>query len=116
MYYCSFYGAADSTESVSIMGEATPKIAEACLKIRSIFDAGVPFYTKDAIREICQQIEKSSKKGQKISVRALDGVHVDFEVHTGQVLERDKPDTELVVCVYHCPQFKTTRVLDRVTM
>jgi hypothetical protein len=88
--------------------ELTRKNAEASLKIRSLFDAGVPFYTKEDIRNICQQLEELSEKGQKVSVRGVDGVMVDFEIKTGLTFEAHKPDLEFVVCVDRCPHFSTT--------
>jgi len=115
MHYRTFYEAVDGSDLAFITGEATTKFSKVCLKIRSVFDAGVPFYTKDAIREVCQQIEKSGRKGEKISVRGLDGVPIQFSVHTGDVSSLDESDTESVVCVYHCPQFKTTRPSNTVT-
>lgn len=80
-------------------GETVRKITAATAKIRSLFEAGVPFYTKEAIRNVLQQLERSGEKGQKVSVRGLDGVIVDFEIETGITLPADQPDLEFIVCV-----------------
>ena len=76
---------------------------QATLKIRALFDAGTPFYTKEVIRDVCQQLEKFGGKGQKVSVRGLDGVIVDFDVESGLILQAAQPDLEFVVCVYRFP-------------
>ncbi|KAI9770346.1 MAG: hypothetical protein M1839_003223 [Geoglossum umbratile] len=61
--------------------------AEAISKIQWLYDSGTPLFTKETIRDLCQQLEKFSKKGEKVSVRGLDGVAVDFEVENGCTID-----------------------------
>ena len=80
--------------------EMARKRAEAAQKIRSLFDAGTPFYTKEVIRDVCQQLEKFGEKGQKVSVRGFDEVIVDFDIESGLILEYGESDLEFIVRVY----------------
>lgn len=73
-------------------------------RINAIFDSGVPFFTKDAIRDIAQQINHLTsdlKLGDKASltftVRGLDGVRVNITVELGTVEDwREQPDLDVV--------------------
>lgn len=64
---------------------------QAIQKIREVYDSGTAFFTKDAIRDIVQQIEKA-ERGQvkKVSIMGVDGILVQLSVKTGEV----DPDTE----------------------
>lgn len=46
--------------------ETTRKTAEATLKLRSLFDVSFPFYTKEVIRDVFQQLEKFGEKGKRL--------------------------------------------------
>jgi hypothetical protein len=83
--------------------ETTRKTAEAILKLRSLFDVGIPFYTKEVIQDVFQQLEKFGEKGQKVWVRGLDGVMVGFDIESGLTLQAGQPDLEFIVCVYRSP-------------
>lgn len=82
-------------ENVYSSGETTPvrSRAEANLKIRDLYDAGIPFFTKEAIRDVYQQLKKP-RKDQKISVKGLDGVFVDFEMQNGHTSPGPDPKEE----------------------
>jgi hypothetical protein len=74
--------------------ELTGDEAQAALEIiqRVIigkFAEGQPFFTKDAIRDVRDQINRFTEKGQKITVEGLDGVAVEFVVETGRVFHYD---------------------------
>jgi len=84
-------------------GEITRKRVEATLKICSLFDAGTQFYTKEVIRDVCQQLEKFGEKGQKVSVKEFDGVIVDFDIESELILQGTQPDLEFIVYVYRFP-------------
>lgn len=77
------------------------EMAEVTSKIRSFYDAGIPFYTKEALRDVSRQLERLSEKGQKVSVRGLDGSMVDFEIESGLILPAGEPDLEMVLYVHH---------------
>ena len=70
------------------------------LKIQSLYDAGSAYFTKDAIRDVSYQTKASRTEGQKISVRGLDGVTIDFEVEIGHILEAPDPDSQFIVYVF----------------
>lgn len=80
--------------------DVTSKRAEAYTRIRSLFDAGTPIFTKEMIRDVCWQLERSDQRGQKISVRGLDGVMVDFETESGRILPGTESGLEFILCVY----------------
>jgi hypothetical protein len=75
------------------------EMAEVTSKIRSLYDAGTPFYTKEVIRDVDRQPKKFVERGQKVSVRGLDGIMVDFEIESGLTLPVGEPDLEMVLCV-----------------
>jgi len=74
-------------------------MAEATRKIRALYDAGIPFYTKESLREVCQQLEKCPERGQKISIKGVNGTMVDFEIETGRILGAADSDSESVLFV-----------------
>lgn len=76
------------------------KINEAILKIRSLYDAGTPFYTKEALQDVCQQLEKSVERGQKVWVKGLDGILVDFDIENGRTIAAGEPNLEFIMQVY----------------
>lgn len=53
-------------------------------KLSSMYDAGVSLFTKEAIRDLDQQLKSVPKYGQKISIKGIDGAMVDFKVLTGE--------------------------------
>jgi len=99
----AYSGGASCRDGATPAEEIVRKWPEVTLKIRSLFDAGTPFFTKEVIRDVCQQLEKFGGKGQKVSVRGLDGVIVDFDIESGLILPSDQPDLEFIVCVYRFP-------------
>ncbi|KAL1859825.1 hypothetical protein VTK73DRAFT_7445 [Phialemonium thermophilum] len=63
------------------------EMQQAVQKIREMYDSGLPFFTKDALRETMQQME-NIEKGQPgtVSVRGLDGTIAQFSVQTGEIV------------------------------
>ena len=53
-------------------------------KLSSLYDAGVPLFTKEAIRDLDQQLKSVTGYGQKISIKGIDGIMVDFKVMIGE--------------------------------
>ncbi|KIX05454.1 uncharacterized protein Z518_06326 [Rhinocladiella mackenziei CBS 650.93] len=63
--------------------EETPKArADVSSHIRSLYDAGVPIYSKEMIRDVVDQLQSGH---QKVLVRGLDGNIVGFHIETGQI-------------------------------
>ncbi|KAI7977222.1 hypothetical protein EIK77_005854 [Talaromyces pinophilus] len=56
--------------------------------IRTISENGRPFFTKDAIRDVCYQLNRSTEKGHKITIRGLDDMPVEFTLVTGDISSR----------------------------
>lgn len=81
-------------------------IAEVANKINPIYDSGVFFFTKDAIRDIARQLDELTPDltwedgvtaNLNFNVRGIDGVWVEVPVELGEVLPyRDRPDVDVV--------------------
>lgn len=90
-----------SGQAISVEEETatrtTTRTAEAILKVNSIYNDRIPFFTKDTLQDIFRQLKKSSKKGEKVSVKSLNGAMVDFELETGLIREANEPELEFIV-------------------
>ncbi len=49
--------------------------------IRAKYDAGVPFFTKEVIRSVVEQLDAGT---QTIAIKGLDGLDIHFPVETGK--------------------------------
>jgi hypothetical protein len=75
-------------------------VAAAIAKLNQLYYSGKPLFTRELILYINEQIKNPLVRGDTISVIALDGVKVDFDVDIGKVTPayRDEDrDRELVV-------------------
>lgn len=72
---------------------------EAHRLIREKYDAGVPFFTKDLLRDISRQLGDSSSK--VVSVTGLDGVAVQIPLKTADDCRRRH--------YFHGPDYYTIR-------
>ena len=78
----------------------TLAMTRAMLKVRSLYNEGTPLFTKEAIRDLDQQLEKSHERGQKVSVRGMDGAKMEFQLETGRTLPtQEGSDSEEFLCV-----------------
>jgi hypothetical protein len=77
-------------------------------KIRSMYDSGIPFFRKENIKNIHQQLLRVKEKGERIWVVGLDGVKVDFETQTGSINPGLEPENEFVlyVCLFAVSKIK----------
>lgn len=73
------------------------EISEAISNIRSMYDSGARFCTRVALQDLLQQLE-AFEKGQTISVRALNGNLVDFNIESGRTHPTSEPHLEFVLC------------------
>ncbi|KAL2270009.1 hypothetical protein VTJ83DRAFT_2193 [Remersonia thermophila] len=64
--------------------EEREKRAAAYALVQSKYDAGVPFFTKDALRDLARQFQANGGPGGKIAVTGLDGVTVHVPLESGQ--------------------------------
>jgi predicted transglutaminase-like protease len=63
-------------------------VAAAIAKLNQLYDSGKPLFTRESILYIHEQIKNPKNplvRGDTISVIALDGVKVDFNVDIGNV-------------------------------
>lgn len=61
------------------------------------YDAGKPFFTKEAMRDIAEQLKTRTKIGDIITIQALDGSTVELDVSQGMITATaDEPDMEYV--------------------
>lgn len=73
---------------------------EARSVVQSLVDQGCPLFTREALRDVGQQLKRAYKgEIQKISLQALDSVTVEFPVETGQVQSSREPGAEFIVYV-----------------
>ncbi len=79
-------------------------IAHLSERINTIYDSGIPFFTRDAIKDVVRQFNHLTtdlKLGDKttltFTVQGLDGIYVDIPVELGTVEPyRDEPDLDIV--------------------
>ncbi|PLN83144.1 hypothetical protein BDW42DRAFT_165395 [Aspergillus taichungensis] len=91
-----------------VKSETAPasSVTEAMARIDQLYEAGMPFFTKQSIREVSNQLQRSSQCGDKITVRGVDGVGVEFDVLTGETrkgfesggFEHEIQDPYIVYC------------------
>ncbi len=74
------------------------KKSEILEKIYEMYTSGVPFFTKDSMRDIHQQLLKA-QTGDNVSVLNLDGTKREFTNTVGRIYDdHDDPETtELIV-------------------
>ncbi|RJE26816.1 hypothetical protein PHISCL_00841 [Aspergillus sclerotialis] len=71
---------------------------EAVSNIDALHNSGIPFFTKDRIRYIHEQLKKTLKKGDKVAVQGVNGVTIYFDVVTGDIhKDHENEDMELVM-------------------
>lgn len=73
-------------EEILRMEEEEPRLALQKLKVRELFDRGVPFFTKPAIKKLKDQLD--TIKSMAESGRSTDGQKFVFSSITGQTVER----------------------------
>ncbi|WEW58642.1 hypothetical protein PRK78_004110 [Emydomyces testavorans] len=66
-------------------------------KIRSLYEAGCPLFTKDAIRDVSEQLKQNGDTGQEILIKGLDGTIVDFNIETGGTQSAAEPELEYLM-------------------
>lgn len=93
------------------------KLQEAIRKIREVYDSGTPFFTKDAIRDIMQQLEKvESGQLNEVSVMGLDGIVVQLPANIGEFkrdIEIPGVETVQYVACMFCPAFISLSIVSR---
>lgn len=77
--------------------DGTASKADAELNIDMWYKAGKPFFTKESIGDLGKQLRCHLRRGDKVSVKGLDGATVDFEIETGLTSEASEPHLEYVM-------------------
>lgn len=67
---------------------------EAVSNIDALHHSGIPFFTKERIQHIHEQLKKTLKKGDKVAVQGVDGVTIYFDVVTGDI-QKDGENRDL---------------------
>ncbi len=78
-----------------VLEETTKARTEVSSHIRALYDAGVPIYSRELIRDVFNQLQSGH---QKILVKGLDGNIVDFDIETGQISD-SVDEFNFVMCV-----------------
>ncbi|KAK3896955.1 hypothetical protein C8A05DRAFT_39492, partial [Staphylotrichum tortipilum] len=65
-----------------MLQERYDAMAAAHKLMRAKYDAGVPFYTRDLIRSVVEQLDDGRNK--TVAVTGLDGLDVRFTIDTGK--------------------------------
>lgn len=79
------------------LGETTGEAAEISSRILSLYNAGEPLFSKEILRDVARQLAETESR--KVSVRGVDGVVVQFDIETGQLLDTGAPEWEFVMYV-----------------
>lgn len=70
-------------------GEAPPDAPateeEALARIDEVYNSGKPFFTKEAIRGIYEQLQRPPARGDKVLGKDITGEAVEFEIETGKI-------------------------------
>jgi hypothetical protein len=80
------------------LNETRQQMAKAHDFIRSLYHAGVPFFTKQALRDVAEQLARCEKDGmaadQRIGITGLNGVTEWFPVDSGRELRSPSRDSK----------------------
>jgi hypothetical protein len=83
----------------SVCKDENPERLAAHARIRELYTAGIPFFTKDRIRALQQQLDAMNKTDQpgpwKITVVGVDGQAVELNIEPGEIFLVD-PGLEIV--------------------
>lgn len=67
---------------------------EIIARVKAAYDAGTPFFTKDAIRSVVEAFDRIRLEGsnETVSITGIDGVPIEFRLRTGEPLSWYKTD------------------------
>ncbi|KAJ5558339.1 hypothetical protein N7535_008552 [Penicillium sp. DV-2018c] len=108
-YTQGHHGRFDWLWSRLVQPRVTPTVQEAEAIIDRAYESGVPFFTKQAIRDVWDQIKRKPANGLTVFIKDITGATVACEVETGVVKDWEEDDgTELqyvcmeLVIAYDC--------------
>lgn len=68
--------------------------------IRQLYEAGVPFFTKEQLQDLSRQLKQAETSDKpEILIKGLEGTEETFEVKTGITRAGSEPGTEWVLYV-----------------
>lgn len=68
--------------------------------IRQLYEAGVPFFTKEQLQDLSRQLKQADTSDKpEIHIKGLEGTEETFEVKTGVTRAGSEPGTEWVLYV-----------------
>ncbi|KAF5016606.1 hypothetical protein F66182_11663, partial [Fusarium sp. NRRL 66182] len=86
LFYAYFHRPSLSRDDSVLTGKKAQRaIKKVQRDLRIKLENGQPFFTKDAIRDVRDQLRQSTKKGHKITIRGLDDMSVEFVLATGDI-------------------------------
>ncbi|KOS45091.1 hypothetical protein ACN38_g3978 [Penicillium nordicum] len=90
-YECISYSASSQScttwalhRAILVEPRETPTMEQAITFIDTLYESGVPFFTKHAIRELSDQIQTQTTAGSKIIIKDLTGASLEWKVKVGQ--------------------------------
>lgn len=67
-----------------VPADAPQTVSQALDRIDEIYNSGKPFFTKDSIRAVYEQFQRSTKPGDKILVKDVAGTVIEYTLRTGK--------------------------------
>ena len=68
--------------------------------IQAMYDAGIPFFTKETLQDVHDQLQNISEFGEKVSVKCIDDNIVELEIKTRLTLIGRTPVLEPFLCIH----------------
>ncbi|OKP11082.1 hypothetical protein PENSUB_3491 [Penicillium subrubescens] len=67
-----------------VPADAPQTISEAFDRIDEVYNSGKPFFTKDSIRAVYVQFQRSTNRGDKVLVKDVAGTLIEYTLRTGE--------------------------------
>lgn len=94
LFYAHFHHPSLSRDDLILTGKKAQRaIKKVQRDLRTKFENGEPFFSKDAIRDVRDQLRQSTETGHKITVRGLNNMPIDFILATGDICPRIVDDS-----------------------
>ncbi|OGM49605.1 pyruvate decarboxylase [Aspergillus bombycis] len=88
----------DREDLPSSYGRDYDTFVQETARIRKLYEAGVPFFTKEQLRDLSRQLkEAETSETREILITGLEGTQETFEVRTGVTRAGSEPGTEWVL-------------------
>ncbi|KAH8693740.1 hypothetical protein BGW36DRAFT_429773 [Talaromyces proteolyticus] len=64
--------------------------SEAVAHVRYLYDSGFPFFTKDRIRGVYEELQRNGQPGNKVRIEGLDGKFDQFKIRNGMYCDEEE--------------------------